>query len=130
MKAFLYAKATSVIGCRLQNIIEPYIEGMDFKVLRTWEDLVSALVCPRFGYGRMIVILVADTQDDVMDFLSIAGLMSDLWMILILPNRRRDITSKAFLLRPRFLSYADDDFSDTAAVFKKMVAHAKKAVSV
>lgn len=130
MEAFLYTKKTSQAGCRLQSVIEPSIKDIDFKILGTLEELVFALTRPRIGSGRMVAILVADTRWDLVDFLSIAELMSDVWIILVLPNRNRDITSKAFLLRPRFLSYADDDFSDTAAVFEKMIEHAKSQSSI
>ena len=53
--------------------------------------------------------------------LSLRKLLSDLRLILILPDRDRDTVMSAHALRPRFLTYADGNLDDIAAVLRKML---------
>ena len=46
-------------------------------------------------------------------------------LILILPDREKGTISKGHLFRPRYLTYADGDFLDVAAVLAKMIDHAR-----
>jgi hypothetical protein len=66
---------------------------------------------------------LASSREDLEAILSIVELFYDLRIILILPDRKKETISKGLKLYPRYLSYADGDFSDVAAVLEKMLGH-------
>jgi hypothetical protein len=70
--------------------------------------------------GRVTVLLAGD-EADLEEALTINGILKDARLILIVPNSSREIVAKGHLLGPRYLSYADGDFRDVAAVLAKMV---------
>jgi len=45
----------------------------------------------------------------------------DTRIILILPDRDRETITNGLKLRPRFFTYADEDFGEVAAVLAKML---------
>ncbi|MCD6199973.1 MAG: hypothetical protein J7K15_15635, partial [Deltaproteobacteria bacterium] len=54
---------------------------------------------------------------------SVRDLIWDLRLILILPDREAGTIAKGHILRPRFLTYLDSDFTEVAAVLKKMLSN-------
>ncbi len=67
-----------------------------------------------------VAILVAESQQQLIDILSLHDLLENVRVILVLPDRVHDTTSKGLLLRPRFMEYVDGNFEDIAAVLNKM----------
>ena len=53
--------------------------------------------------------------------LTLQDLLSDIRIILILPDRTPNTISKAHKLAPRFLTYLDSDFGEIKAVLHKML---------
>ena len=61
------------------------------------------------------------TNDELQEMLSIRSLLLDIPLIVILPERKEKIISQGRKLYPRFLTYADGDLAETAAVLEKML---------
>ncbi len=70
-----------------------------------------------------IAVLLADTQDDLLDILSIKNLLERTNIILILPDRDEDTINQGHTLFPRFLTYVDSNFSWVKTVLKKMLSN-------
>ncbi len=70
-----------------------------------------------------IAVLLAGTQEDLLDILSIQNLLERTCIILILPDRNEDTISKGHTLFPRFLADVDGDFNWVIAVLKKMLSN-------
>ncbi|NVM57217.1 MAG: hypothetical protein HWN51_03755 [Desulfobacterales bacterium] len=69
-----------------------------------------------------IAVLLAASREELSDILSIRDLLTDIRVILVLPDRDDDTIAKGHTLRPRFFTYADSDFVEIAAVLSKMLA--------
>jgi hypothetical protein len=82
--------------------------------------LINALRHSRIGI-RMAVLFPSN-HNELARLVALKHLLFDLQIILILPNGKSRTLSHGHALRPRFISYADSDFSDVAAVSDKLAA--------
>ncbi|NVM22393.1 MAG: hypothetical protein HWN68_11505 [Desulfobacterales bacterium] len=123
MNLLFYSPAKDGVGKQLQAVIEsiesPTLEGME--IHRTIGSL-SRRLC-QATYNVAVTVILAATKEDLADALSIKELIWDIRIILILPDREEDTIAKGHTLRPRFLTYADGNFVDVAAVLHKMLAN-------
>jgi hypothetical protein len=119
MNILLYVIVGNRAGERLRTVIETIVPAKNMKIYQRIETLAQRLRGPR--HDLAVIVLLAANNGDIMEFFSISDLLYDLRIILILPDRKRDTISKGHLLRPRYLAYADSNFSDVAAVLSKML---------
>ncbi len=68
-----------------------------------------------------VAVLLCLTKADLQDIFSLGDLLLDLKIILVLPDDDAETMAKAHHLRPRCLSWLDDDFLDIGIVLKKMI---------
>ena len=119
MNLLLYATETGGIGKRIQRVIEGLVPEENTEIYRTIGSLSNRLQQPRCELA--IAVLLASSIQDLLDLLSVSDLFDDLRVILLLPNREKDTIAKGHIFRPRFLTYADGDLMDVAAVLSKML---------
>ena len=119
MNLLLYTTETKGNGKHLQGVIEGVVPEDKTEIYRTIDSLSHRLRRPRSDLD--VAVLLAASNEDLLDLLSISALLDDLRVILLLPNREKDTIAKGHTLRPRFLTYADSNFSDVAAVLSKML---------
>ncbi len=120
IQLLLYTPVNKGIGEQLRTMIEEFIPKNNMEIYRTIEHLSQRLRQP--ANDLPLVVLVAVSNGDLLDFLSIRDLLRDVRIILILPDRDKDTIAKGHTLRPRFMSYTDSDFADIVAVLKKCLA--------
>jgi hypothetical protein len=104
---------------RLLRIIESVVSEEKVKICRNIDALSRTLRRPRDGAA--IAIFLATSGKDLPDILSLRDHMSDIKIILVLPNSDPDTVSKGHVLRPRFMSDCNSDFQEIAAVLKRMI---------
>ncbi len=121
MKVLIYSTSPNGAGKKLQQIIEPLISNQQKEIYKSIEELSQRFRQP-LG-DKCIGVFLASHQQDLSDLLSIRDLFRDLRIILVLPDREENTTTKGHALRPRFLSYADGDLTDVAAVMSKMLGN-------
>jgi hypothetical protein len=99
------------------------IEGLDLEcgmeIYRTIESLSQRLRQP--GKNLTVAVLLATSKQELLEILSIKELLFNVRIILVLPDREEDTITKGHSLRPRFLTYADSNYGDIAAVLSKML---------
>lgn len=117
MKLILYANGSNEVEERLGNIIETLIPEK-LEIFRTIDSLSRRLRQPLNDVA--IAVLLATKRKDLLKLLSIKDLFDDIKIILILPDSNKDTISLGYKLYPRFVSYADSNFMDVAAVLEKM----------
>jgi len=105
-----------------QIITEEQASREPIEVISTTEDLSTRL--RRSRYDLSLIILLISSQKELEDLILLRDLVSDMPIILILPDRNRDTIHKGHKLYPRFLSYMDSDFIDVALVLNKMLRNA------
>jgi hypothetical protein len=86
------------------------------------DSVTSLMQMLRLGTSEWTVaILFASDRTHLAEILSIGGWLNDLRTILILPDRDSGTIAQGLTLRPRYLGFADTDFSDVSAVLAKML---------
>ena len=119
MAVLLYRPPDSQAGERLQNAIKTELSGKKTEIYHSIKELAERLI--KRDHNGFIAVLLADSIFELMELLMMEELLKDIRIILVLPDRSAETVSTGHKLRPRFLSYADGNFSDVAAVLKKMV---------
>jgi hypothetical protein len=119
MNLLVYINGLNGAGKRLQRVLETEVSKDQIEICRDVAGLTRRFRGPRLELK--IAVLLVSSREDLEAILSIAELLYDLRIILILPDREHETISMGFKLYPRFVSYADGDFSDVAAVLGKML---------
>jgi hypothetical protein len=122
MQVLLYTKSKdSTEDNNLRRVLEAVVPKKNIEVCQTVKDLSERLVpAPKSG---MILLLLLSSKEDLIDLLPIDSLLFEVRTILVLPDRTDETVALGHALRPRFLSYRDDNFIDVGAVLSKMVGN-------
>ena len=119
MNLFFYVSVMEGAGNRLYEIIESVVPKDQIEIYRTTKSLFRRLRQPKDNLN--IAVLLASSKKDLSDILSIGDFLSDISIILILPDEEEDTIAKGHTLRPRFLTYSDNNFQGVGAVLMKML---------
>jgi len=120
MSVLLYSRPEKGPGERLHAVIEAFVPKREIELLGTIQSLSDRLRGPTDDED--IAVLLAANRDELEELLSVSDFLSDLRVVLVLPDREDDTIAKGHTLGPRFLSYTDSNFIDVAAVLGKMLA--------
>ena len=118
MIVLLYTSHWEESAERLQRLIQSSFNVEGIEIYRTLSSLLHRLQNP--PDLPFITILLAGQRNELSDFRSIDHLLGATRLILVLPDQSEETLRTAHRLRPRYLAYADSDFSDLALVIKKM----------
>jgi len=92
-----------------ENQIEPFKKLGDFRErLRTPIDPDS------------IAVLSASNREELQKMQLLCGLLTEIYVVLVIPDRKKSTIELAHRLLPRFLSLKKDDFEDLSKVLDKM----------
>ncbi len=119
MKLLFYATGESDYSRVFQDRIESLVPTPRREVYSNLASLHQRLCRPRDGLT--IAILVAANRDELWKFLAMQKLLSDLRLLLILPDRSRETVTSGHRLAPRFLSYVDNGLDEVEAVLAHML---------
>jgi hypothetical protein len=123
MNLLVYAEKSGEVAQYLQQVIEEIVPRKNVEIYRNFSSLSYRLQQPMTGLD--IAILLAGSDQDLTDFLSLQELLSGLRILLIIPDREPNTFAKAHTLRPRFMTYTDSGFEDLRAVLGKMCKRVK-----
>lgn len=98
------------IKCRFPDII--------LDIVTTVHSLKSRIMMSVADVS--VMILAVDTSQRLDELIAVAGMMSCCRVIVILPDRGKEIVSKALSLSPTYIGYADTDLYDVEAVIEKI----------
>ncbi len=121
MKLLFYAKERKDAGKHVWNLYQELSFDYDGEFFQSI-DTLSQRFTQSLG-DSVITLLLASSQEDFTDILSIKNLLKRTRIIIILPDRDKDTVRKGHTLFPRFLTYADSNFSWVTAVLKKMLSN-------
>ena len=123
MNLLVYAAKSDGVAQHLRQVIEEIVPKKNLQIYQNFNSLSYRLQQPM--NGLKIAILLAGSDQDLTDFLSLQDLFSEIRVVLILPDREPDMIAKAHALGPRYLAYADGGFEDFKAVLIKMLERSK-----
>ena len=67
-----------------------------------------------------IAVLSASNREELQQMQLLRGLLTEIYVIVVIPDRKKSTIELAHLLLPRFLSLANSDFTDLKIVLDKM----------
>ncbi len=123
MNIFVYTSQANDASKRLINIIVKFTQRGKTEIFNSPDSLTTRLA--QIRKDQTIVVLLIATQKELAAVLSFHEFLEGTKLILILPDREDKTISNGHKLYPRYVSYADSDFSDVGAVLKKMIANTR-----
>ncbi len=74
-----------------------------------------------------IAVLAASNREELRQMQTLRGLLPEIYVVLVIPDRRKNTIELAHLLLPRFLSQQESDFEDLKIVLNRMYANSQQA---
>ena len=121
---FIIYKPSTNNSNKLQRMIDPLVSKTQVENYSSIKDITQRLQRPM--KEEVVGIFMPSSEKDLSDLRSINHLVKAIRIILVLPDRDEKTISIGHSLRPRFLTYADGDLSDVAAVMIKMMGNPKE----
>ncbi len=115
----LFSTKNNRVGKNMKQVLNSVISERPKKLYTSISKLAHRLQ-DNMDHDTIGIFLTSD-QDELSGLLSIQHLFRSIRVILVVPDREHHTISKGFSLKPRYLSYADGDLSDVAAIMDKMV---------
>jgi hypothetical protein len=119
MQLLLYASKNDKNEKRLKDAIqsassEEMIEH--FTSLVDFRERLRSIVEP-----NSIMVLAVVDKTELLKMQAFRDMLTEIYIILVLPDRHKSTIKLAHLLRPRFLSLIQDDFTDLNQIVAKMI---------
>ena len=119
MQLLFYASKDEKNEKRLKNAIQTASMGEmieHYTRLDDFRDRLRLIVEP-----NSIMVLAAVDRKELLKMQEFRNMLTEIYIILVLPDRQKSTIRLAHLLRPRFLSMIEDDFKDLNQIVAKMI---------
>jgi hypothetical protein len=103
---------------RLERLIQSSLPGDGVEIYRTIGSFLNRLQHPP-EIPFVIVLLVAG-KEELSNLYTFHLFFEGRRLILVLPDQAEETLKAAHRLRPRYITYTDNDFSDLAGVIQRM----------
>jgi hypothetical protein len=123
MQLLYYSSQVDQDHARLEAAVHRVIpEGRieTFNRLADFEERLRTPVEP-----DSVAVILISTQKELQDMQSLRGLLTEIYVILILPDLNKGTIKTAHHLLPRFLSRKDSDFADLKIVLNRMYVNSR-----
>jgi hypothetical protein len=120
VQLLLYASKDDENGKRLMAAVHEALPQRPIGIFRQLSALqggLRTLIAP-----DSIAVLSAVDQAELQRLQTLRGLLTEIFVVLVVPDCKKSTIRLAHLLLPRFISQKDDSFSDLKKVLKKMVS--------
>ena len=114
MNLILYTKKTAPSGAQLRLVFESLVSRDAMEMFHSIEGLRNRLL--RTTYNDGIVVLIADSREELSELLPILHLFRKVRIVLVLPDRKPETIKIGYQLEPRFLSFIDQGFTEALSV--------------
>lgn len=119
MAVFFFSSMQKGASEQIQKTVEALVHGQGLELYRTVENLSRRL--HKNKVDASVALLLVSNRDELSSLVSLRSLMSDIRIILIIPDEEEGTVTLAHKLRPKFLATKDSDLQDLAAVLMKML---------
>ena len=117
MSLIVYVSGTKETSERFMRIIRNTLPGAPLEVYSTIGELTKRLRQPFLDVN--FAVLYAASRAELMEIIFLEKILSELRLVLILPDRDPEMMEKAHRLRPRFVAVAPDDFDQLQCVLQR-----------
>lgn len=94
------------------------VDGVGIELYKSIEEVYSRLCNP--GSSARVLILCPKNNKEMEKVISLQDVLSRVKIILILPKRDKNSVKLAYRIFPRFMAFADEDFTSITMVLQKM----------
>jgi len=125
-KAIIFIPEDAESADRLQDLVDSISPFAKTEVVRSFGHLNTQLL-PHANQPRPIVIVLAPTRNDLESLLEVQELFENTRLILVLADADVETVALGHRMRPRFIGYASNGFTEIAAVVRKMAGNPRPA---
>jgi hypothetical protein len=120
MALILYLPLTEGPGKRLHTIVKRAASKRNIELYQSIQELSERLHRPVLDVK--VAVLLATDREILLEVTYLGNLLNMMRIILILPDHDPATIAKGHLLRPRFIAWLDDDFSQVETCLIKMLS--------
>ena len=113
----------------LQSMTESISPFAETEIVRSLTDLSKQLL-PRALQSLPVVIVLAPTRADLQGLLEVQELFENTRLILVLSDADEETVALGHRVRPRFIGYLADGFTEIAAVVRRMLGESSPRKSI
>ncbi|MGD0234387.1 MAG: hypothetical protein ABSC55_07570 [Syntrophorhabdales bacterium] len=113
----------------LQSMTESISPFAETEIVRSLNDLSKQLL-PRALQSLPVVIVLAPTRADLQGLLEVQELFENTRLILVLSDADEETVALGHRMRPRFIGYLANGFTEIAAVVRKMLGELSPRKSI
>jgi hypothetical protein len=121
MQLLIYSGGDSENNKRLETAVHKVIPKDRIELYKSLLDLRERLRTP--VEPESVAVLSASNREELRQMQPLRRLLPELFVVLVIPDRKKSTIELAHLLLPRFLSRQSDDFEDLGKVLEIGRAH-------
>jgi hypothetical protein len=118
MQLLFYSTGDDQNKKRLEAAVYKLIPESKIELFKRLDDFRERLRMPI--EPDSIAVLSASNQEELQRMQLLRGLLTEIYVILVIPDRKKSTIELAHLLLPRFLSQKESDYTDLKIVLNKM----------
>ena len=118
MQLLLYSSGNGQNKKRLEAAVHKVIPESKIEFFKRLDDLRERLRRP--VEPDSIAVLSASNRKELHQMQLLRRLLTEIYVILVIPDRKKSTIELAHLMLPRFLSQKESDFTDFKIVLNKM----------
>ena len=118
MQLFFYSSGDDQAEKRLEAAVHKVIPENKIELFKRLDDLRERLRMP--VEPDSIAVLLASNREELQQMQLLRRLLIEIYIVLVIPDRKKSTIELAHLLLPRFLSHISSNFTDLKIVLNKM----------
>jgi hypothetical protein len=123
MQLLFYSKEDGQNKKRLEAAVRKVIPESKIELFKRVDDLRERLRKPI--EPDSIAVLSASNRQELQQMQLLCELLREIYVIVVIPDRKDSTIRLAHLLLPRFLSQQESDFADLKIVLNKMYSNSQ-----
>ena len=123
MQLLFYSSKDDQNKKRLEAAVHKVIPESKLELFKSLDDFRVRLRMP-IEPGS-IAVLSASNREELQQMQLLRGLLTEIHVIVVIPDRKDSTIRLAHLLLPRFLSQKESDFTDLKIVLNKMLINSQ-----
>ena len=117
MNILCFASATKMLEKISKAVIAVGDNEVAIELYKSIDEVYRRIYQPRAS--NCILILCPKNKKEIHEIISMLDALSGMKIILVLPKRDKDSIKSAYRIFPRFMAFADEDFTSITLVLKK-----------
>ena len=118
MQLLFYSSEDNQYKKRLEAAVHKVIPESQIELFKRLDDFRGRLRMPI--EQDSIAVLSASNREELQQIQLLRGLLAEIYVVLVIPDRKKRTIELAHRLLPRFLSQKESDFTNLKIVLNKM----------